>query len=60
LSDYVCGVIYRLRIDFYATAGPLGELSGNFGEGESWTVEFSPAFPYQAAFFFRTYQHGSC
>ena len=96
-----------MRIEFYAKADPLGELSGsegrsrtqksvvgqftpagvvqngtphqlnwllcgmikllfigtlmmNFGEGESWTVEFSPAFPYQGAFFFRTYQHFSC
>ncbi len=32
----------------------------NFGEGESHTVEFSPALPNHAAFFFRTYQHGSC
>ena len=24
------------------------------------TVEFSPAFPYHGAFFFLTYQHGSC
>src|SRR5580700_4680325 len=32
----------------------------NLGEGESHTVEFSPALPYQGAFFFRTYQHGSC
>jgi len=28
----------------------------NFGEAESQTVEFSPALPYQGAFFFRTYQ----
>jgi len=27
------------------------------GEGESHTVEFSPALPNQGAFFFRTYQH---
>jgi hypothetical protein len=32
----------------------------NFGDAESQTVEFSPAFPYQGAFGFRTYQHGSC
>jgi hypothetical protein len=32
----------------------------NFGEGESHTVEFFPGLPYQAAFFFRTYQQGSC
>src|ERR1700722_11167229 len=32
----------------------------NFGLGESQTVEFSPALPYQGAFFFRTYQTGSC
>jgi hypothetical protein len=32
----------------------------NFGEGEAQIVEFSPAFPYQGAFFFRTNQHGSC
>src|ERR1019366_3519097 len=28
----------------------------NLGEGESQTVEFSPALPNQGAFFFRTYQ----
>ena len=32
----------------------------NFGERESQTVEFSPALPNQGAFFFRTYQQGSC
>jgi len=32
----------------------------NFGEGESQIVEFWPAFPYQGAFFFRTYVQGSC
>jgi hypothetical protein len=32
----------------------------NFGEGESQMVEFSPALPNHGAFFFRTYQHGSC
>jgi hypothetical protein len=32
----------------------------NFGLGESQIVAFSPAFPNQGAFFFRTYQHGSC
>ena len=31
----------------------------NFGDGEFQIVEFSPAFPYQGAFFFRTYQQGS-
>src|ERR1035437_1690600 len=29
----------------------------NFGEGEAQIVEFSPAFPYQAAFFLRTSRH---
>ena len=32
----------------------------NFGEGEFHMVEFSPAFPYYGAFFFRTNQQGSC
>lgn len=32
----------------------------NLGLGEFQIVEFSPAFPYQGAFFFLTYQHGSC
>src|ERR1017187_3712834 len=32
----------------------------NFGDGEDQTVEFSPAFPYQGAFFFLTNQQGSC
>ncbi len=32
----------------------------NFGDGESQTVEFSPALPNHGAFFLRTYQHGSC
>jgi hypothetical protein len=32
----------------------------NFGDAASQMVAFSPALPYQAAFFFRTYQHGSC
>ncbi len=32
----------------------------NFGEGEYQMVEFSPALPNQGAFFFRTYQQGSC
>ena len=32
----------------------------NFGEGDAQIVEFSPAFPYQGAFFFRTNQQGSC
>src|ERR1700693_6290658 len=32
----------------------------NLGDGESQTVEFSPAFPYHGAFFFRTNQAGSC
>ena len=32
----------------------------NFGEGDAQIVEFSPAFPYQGAFFLRTYQQGSC
>jgi hypothetical protein len=32
----------------------------NFGDGESQMVEFSPGFPYHGAFFFRTYQQGSC
>jgi hypothetical protein len=32
----------------------------NFGDGECQIVEFSPAFPNQGAFFFRTYQQGSC
>ena len=32
----------------------------NFGDGESQMVEFSPALPNQGAFFFRTYQQGSC
>ena len=32
----------------------------NFGDGESQIVEFWPALPNQAAFFFLTYQHGSC
>jgi hypothetical protein len=31
----------------------------NFGETESQTVEFSPDFPYQGAFFFLTYHAGS-
>jgi hypothetical protein len=31
----------------------------NFGDGESQTVEFSPAFPYHGVFFFRTNQQGS-
>jgi hypothetical protein len=32
----------------------------NFGLGDAQMVEFSPAFPYQGAFFFLTNQHGSC
>jgi hypothetical protein len=32
----------------------------NFGEGESQMVEFSPGFPNHGAFFFLTYQQGSC
>jgi hypothetical protein len=32
----------------------------NFGEGDAQIVEFSPAFPNQGAFFFLTYQQGSC
>jgi hypothetical protein len=32
----------------------------NLGLGESQMVEFSPALPYQGAFFFRTNQQGSC
>ncbi len=32
----------------------------NFGDGESQIVVFSPALPYQGAFFFRTNQQGSC
>src|SRR5437868_492935 len=32
----------------------------NFGEGDDQIVEFSPAFPNHAAFFFRTNQQGSC
>ena len=31
----------------------------NLGEGESPTVEFSPTFPYQGAFFLRRNQQGS-
>jgi hypothetical protein len=31
----------------------------NFGDGDAQIVEFSPAFPYQGAFFFRTNQQGS-
>ena len=31
----------------------------NFGDGDAQMVEFSPAFPYQGAFFFRTNQQGS-
>lgn len=31
----------------------------NFALGEAQMVEFSPAFPYQGAFFFRTNQQGS-
>jgi len=32
----------------------------NLGLAESHMVEFSPPLPNQGAFFFRTYQHGSC
>jgi hypothetical protein len=32
----------------------------NLGDSASQIVEFSPAFPNQGAFFFRTYQQGSC
>jgi hypothetical protein len=32
----------------------------NFGDAESQIVEFSPGLPYHGAFFFLTYQHGSC
>src|SRR6516164_5055882 len=32
----------------------------NFGLGDAQIVEFSPALPYQGAFFFRTNQQGSC
>ena len=32
----------------------------NFGDGDDQPVEFSPALPNHGAFFFRTYQHGSC
>jgi hypothetical protein len=32
----------------------------NLGEAEAQIVEFSPAFPKQGAFSFRTYQQGSC
>jgi hypothetical protein len=32
----------------------------NLGDGQAQIVEFSPALPNQGAFFFRTYQHGSC
>jgi len=32
----------------------------NVGDGEFQVVEFSPALPSQSAFFFWTYQHGSC
>ena len=32
----------------------------NLGDAESQMVEFSPAFPNHGAFFFLTYQHGSC
>jgi len=31
-----------------------------FGDGESQIVEFSPGLPYHGAFFFLTYQAGSC
>jgi hypothetical protein len=33
----------------------------NFGDGEFQSDVLSPpGLPYQGAFFFRTYQHGSC
>ena len=32
----------------------------NFGDTAFQTVAFSPALPYHGAFFFRTYQQGSC
>jgi hypothetical protein len=32
----------------------------NFGDGESQIVEHLPASPNHGAFFFRTYQQGSC
>jgi hypothetical protein len=32
----------------------------NLGLGESQIVEFSQGVPNHGAFFFRTYQHGSC
>jgi len=32
----------------------------NFGLAEAQIVEFSPALPNHGAFFFRTYQQGSC
>ena len=32
----------------------------NLGDGQAQMVEFSPALPYQGAFFLRTYQQGSC
>lgn len=33
----------------------------NFGDAASQMVEFSePGLPYHGAFFFRTYQQGSC
>src|SRR5215469_14987348 len=32
----------------------------NLGEGDAQIVEFSPALPYQGAFFLRTNQQGSC
>jgi hypothetical protein len=32
----------------------------NFGDGTFQIVEFSPGFPYHGAFYFRTFQQGSC
>jgi hypothetical protein len=48
--------LLRLVIELVFVRAPMM----NFGDGESQMVEFSPAFQDYGAFFFLTYQQGSC